>query len=168
MDGVFERTGLWLFESKFKSMINEGDLLDTLSLDIQVMLYLWALSKKYDKTPSGVLYNVVRRPGLKISQKESMPQFAKRVEKDILKRPDWYFYRFEVAIDRQDLQRWEAEFMAMLTEFMDWCDGKAGHYKNTNSCITKYGRCWGLTPCAEGAFHTLAKRKTVFRELEDV
>lgn len=168
MDGVFKRKGLWLFESKFKGMINEGDIVDTLSLDLQVYVYLWVLRRLYKMIPSGVLYNVVRRPGLKLGKAESMIAFGKRVEKDVLKRPEWYFYRFEVATSRKDLDQWAEEFEGLIVDFLDWWDGKVAHYKNSNSCVSKYGRCWGLTPCVSQDYFNLTKRKMVFRELEDV
>jgi len=167
MDGVFRRAGLWLFESKFKSMINEVNIIDTLSIDLQVLLYLWALGKGYKLTPSGVLYNVIRRPGLKLG-KGTLPQLGKRIEKDILKRQEFYFFRFEVATDKSDIAKWSIKFEAMITDFLDWWEGKVGHYDNSNSCITKYGRCAFLGACAEDQFHTLMKRPKVFRELEDV
>jgi len=168
MDGVFKRNGLWLFESKFKSRIEEEDIVDTLSIDLQVMLYLWALSKGYNLYPSGVLYNIVRRPGLKLNKAESLPNFGKRIQQDVLKRKDFYFYRFEVATDKGDIQKWSLEFEQLMSDFLNWWDGKVGHYKNTGNCITKYGRCWGLTPCVENDFHSLRKRDKVFKELEEI
>jgi len=68
MDGVFKRGAgaSWLFESKFKSLIVEADIVDCLALDIQVMLYLWALETQRKISPAGVYYNIVRRPGLKL------------------------------------------------------------------------------------------------------
>jgi len=119
-------------------------------------------------SPSGVLYNVIRRPGLRLGKTETMPQFGKRIEKDILKRTDFYFFRFEVATDKSDIAKWSIEFEDMVTDFLDWWEGKCGHYKNTGSCVTKYGRCQFLGACAEGQFHTLMKRPRVFRELEGV
>jgi hypothetical protein len=168
MDGVFKRNGLWLFESKFKSRIEEGDIVDTLAIDLQVMLYIWALGKGYKLQPSGVLYNIVRRPGLRLGKTETMPQLALRIKKDIESRPDFYFFRFEVAVDREDIAKWAAEFEQMLVDFLDWWEGKNGHYKNTGSCLTKYGRCDFLTACVENKFLNLIKRPVVFRELEDV
>lgn len=168
MDGVFKRNGLWLFESKFKSRIEEEDIIEVLAIDLQVMLYLWALGKGYALTPSGVLYNVVRRPGLKLGKAETLPQLGKRLEKDILKRTDFYFYRFEVATDKDDIAKWTLEFEQMVKDFMDWWENKVGHYKNTpNSCITKYGRCQFLSACVNNEYHNLTKRSTVFKELED-
>ena len=167
MDGVFKRSGLWLFETKFKGMINEGDILSTLNIDLQVMLYLWALSKVHKVSPSGVLYNVVRRPGLKLGKKETLPQLGKRIEKDIHKRPEFYFFRFEVAMDKDDIKKWEFEFEQMVADFLDWWSGKSGHYKNTGNCITKYGRCQFLQVCSAGQYFNLVKRKRVFKELDE-
>lgn len=169
MDGVFKRNGLWLFETKFKSMINDEDILDTLSIDLQVCLYIWALEKGYKLCPSGVLYNVVRRPGLKIGASESLPAFGQRIAKDISKRPEFYFFRFEVATEKSDIAKWLLEFEPMVVDFLNWWEGKVGHYKNTpNSCITKYGRCRFLNACVNGDMHSLQKREKVFSELEEV
>lgn len=165
MDGAFKNNGNWLFESKFKSMINERDLIDTLGFDTQCMLYLWALMFGYRIEPQGVLYNVVRRPGLQIKKGEALVQFANRIKEDIEGRPEWYFYRFEIAIGKEDIKRWSTTLDGMIMEFMDWCDGQLPTYPSTGACVTKYGRCWGLTACAEGNFHTMEKRPSVFREL---
>lgn len=171
MDGVFSSPKLWLFESKFKSRINEGDMVDTLPFELQVMLYIWALirSPKFkDITPSGVLYNVIRRLGLEQKKDETITQFAQRCIQDIQKRPEYYFIRLEISIGRDDLNKFEGELEDMLTDFMDWWAGKTGHYKNTGHCIDKYGRCPYLLLCA-GYKNSTAyiKRDRIFRELED-
>lgn len=167
MDGVFKRNGLWLFETKFKSMINEGDIAEALPLDMQVLMYLQALKEIYDHNPSGVLYNVVRRPGLQLKKSESLSAFSKRVSKDVEKRPEWYFYRFEVAITKSDLEKWATCFKGLMKDFMDWRDGKVSTYPRSGACHSKYGRCWGLTPCVTGSYDTLVKREKVFNELEE-
>lgn len=169
MDGMFRVKGLWLFESKFKSMLNENDIIDTLSLDLQVKLYLWAMWKLYGHIdiPSGVLYNIIRRFNLKQRQNENLLQFSKRCAEDLNSRPEWYFYRYEVATLKKDLEEFEQELVGMLTDFCDWWDGKTPHYRNPGSCIMKYGRCWGLTACVEKSPKSLNKRSVVFRELED-
>lgn len=166
-DGEFEKNGLWLFESKFKSMISEGNLVDTLSFETQVLLYLWALNKTYKKIPEGVLYNIVRRTCLRQGKGESLTKFAKRVAQDIEKRPDFYFMRFEVAVDKSDLVEFEGRLEGMVTDFYNWWQGTAPHYKNTYQCLGKYGRCTYLPACGSKDFTSLQKRKAVFKELED-
>lgn len=168
MDGMFKTKGMWLFESKFLSRINEGDIIDTLPLNLQVRLYLRALWKTQNVVPSGVLYNVVRRIGLKQGKKETLKQFANRCAEDLKKRPEWYFYRFEVDNSKEDLLVFEEELHGMVQDFCDWYDGTGNHYKNSGSCIRVYGRCDYLDACSDHSTHNLIKRKVVFRELEDI
>lgn len=167
MDGEFEKKGLWLFESKFKSQIQEGNLMDTLSYETQVMLYLWRLAKKSGRVPEGTLYNVVRRTALRERKGESISQFALRVMKDVEKRPKFYFIRFEIAIVKQDLDAFDSELSGMVRDFYDWWEGKVPHYKNTDECIGKYGRCQYMSICSRGDYSQFAKRNSVFKELED-
>lgn len=167
-DGEFFKSkGLWLFESKFKSMVSEGNLVDTLSFETQVLLYLWALKNLYNKIPEGVLYNIVRRNSLRRKKGESLAKFIKRLSLDIESRPDFYFMRFEIAIDPIDLKDFEKQMEGLIQDFYDWWQGKIPHYKNTYQCIGKYGRCTYLPACSSRDFISLQKRKIIFKELED-
>lgn len=167
-DGIFGNPNIYLFETKTKSMLNEADLVDTLWFELQVNLYLWAIRKMYKQVPAGVNYNIIRRTCLPKKKSESMPLYAKRIVTDIKKRPDFYFIRLEIKIAKEEMDEWEKELEAMVVDFMNWYDGKVGHYKNTNSCITKYGRCEYLNICSEGKYQDYTKRSMVFRELEDM
>lgn len=169
-DGRFRiKGGLWLFETKFKSMISEGDIVDSLAIDFQVMLYIWAMYEetKRGETPKGVLYNIVRRTALKQRVDESLVSFVKRVAADMDKRPDFYFMRMESAVTQGDIVKFEWDLMGIVKEIYLWWRGEAAHYKNTYSCIGKYGRCSFLPVCTGPDYSSLVKRKTVFKELED-
>lgn len=171
-DGVFkfkkDPKSLWLFEHKFLSMINEGDLVDTLSMNFQVNVYLYALQQIYKKIPNGVLYNIVRRTCLRQNKKESISQFAKRVAKDIETRPDFYFIRMNITIEKEQRVKFESDLKALITDFINWQEYKVIHYRNPNQCIDKYGKCQYLPICAEKKFYLYDKRETMFRELEDL
>ena len=158
---------LRLFETKTKSRIEEEDLVDRLPFDLQVNIYMYALRRIKKVVPSGVWYNLIRRPGLKQGKEESLLQFAKRCSDDIRERPEWYFSRLELSVSEKELDKWEGEFEDLVTDFYDWWQGKAGHYKNTNMCETKYGRCEMLDICAAQRMGRYYKRDKVFRELED-
>ena len=167
-DGRFTlRNELWVLETKTKSMINEQDLVDALSLDLQVNLYLWADWAEYKEMPTGVLYNIIRKTAIKPRTNETIPQYARRVGEDMDDRPEFYFVRLEVPILKQDMLAFKAELAGLLGDFKAWCDGKAPHYKNPHSCVTKYGKCEYLAACAQGDFSNLVKRDRVFKELED-
>lgn len=167
LDGAYGHNVLRLFETKTKSQINENDLVDMLPFELQINEYLWAL-RKLGKNVNGSLYNIIRRIGLEQRKKESITQFSKRCVEDIRERPEHYFLRLEILITKQDMERFEAEFEDMIKDFYDWWQGKAGHYKNTGACISKYGRCKYLTACATNKMGGYIKRDQVFRELEDV
>lgn len=170
-DGQFSykgQKGLWLFETKNKSRIDENSLLRILPFELQVQLYLWALMTESGRTPKGTLYNVIRRPGLRQGAKESLVQFARRCAEDVVKRPEWYFMRFEIAIGRSDIDEWLKEFDGLVSDFYAWAIGDLVTYKNTWSCENKYGTCECLSICSEGNYSNFEKRKTMFRELEDM
>ena len=166
-DGVYGEKSIRLFETKTKSMISVDNLIDTLWFEMQINLYLWAIEKTYKQIPSGVTYNIIRKTSLRMSSGESKVQYAKRVADDINKRPSFYFIRLNVSITKQDMDKFKEELEYLVTEFMDWCDGKTGTYKNTSQCMGKYGNCSFLGLCSKKDFGMYEKRKVVFRELDD-
>lgn len=167
MDGVYKNPRLWLFETKFKSLINEDDITEVLPVDKQVNTYMLVLAEEMKTTPAGVMYNVIRRTSIKIKKGESLQAYASRVVADIKKRPEFYFMRFEVATVKSDIEQFRVELKDMLKDYHAWYTGKAGHYRCSQSCVTKYGRCEYLPVCSSGNYSMLERRKKVFRELED-
>ena len=168
MDGVFKSNGIWLLETKTKGRIDEGSLVDTLPLNFQNNFYLSALRRMHKVKPSGVKYNIIRRTGFEQKKKESIVQFAKRCAADVRARPEFYFIRYEIGIDKAELDAFDIELENQIVEFMQWWTGKLKHYRNPNQCETKYGRCWALGICSNGNMKQYEKRKEVFRELEEI
>lgn len=165
-DGTFEASkGVWLFETKFKSMVNEGDLMETLSFETQVMLYLLQTWKQDNAVPKGVLYNIVRRGLMKRRVKEDVVQYAKRVGKDMETRPDHYFIRIESPNEKKDLVVFKGELEGLLSDMYNWWKGYVPHYKNTYQCVSKFGKCQFLAVCSRGDFNSVVKRAKVFEEL---
>ncbi|MFH1394922.1 MAG: PD-(D/E)XK nuclease family protein [Candidatus Omnitrophota bacterium] len=170
-DGQFTYSSsekIWLFETKNLSRIEEGTLAETLPLNLQVNLYLWALRQEYKKLPAGILYNIIRRPGLRQKVSESLQQFAVRCAEDISKRPEFYFIRLEIKMLMSDMDSWEKEFNNLLSDFYAWWKGDLGTYGHSSECNGKYGRCEYLPICAEEDYSSVGKRKVVYRELNDM
>lgn len=166
MDGVYyQDKKLWLFETKAKSRISEDSITDVLSLDFQINFYAYCLRLIYGKYPAGVKYNIVRRTGMEAKKGESLSQFTKRYEKDIEKRPEYYFMRYELALTEEEVDDFEIELHGTIKEFYDWYEKKSFNYKNTGQCETKYGNCWALGICTKSRLQNYEKRKIVFREL---
>ena len=168
IDGSFslKKGGPWLFETKTKSRVDEEILSDILPYDMQANIYLSALRRMGNTTPSGLLYNIIRRPALRRRNHESLKAFATRVSEDVSMRPDWYFIRMEMSVDGQDINRFEMELDDLISDFMMWWSGKSGHYKNTNHCQNKFGLCPCVGICLRNDKSGYFKRKAVFRELQ--
>jgi hypothetical protein len=124
------------------------------------------LRKIFKRNPAGVLYNIIRRSGLKQSTKESITEFGKRCVEDIQKRPDFYFIRMEVLVSPEEMRLFELELEDIIVDFMNWWQGISGHYKCSDHCINKYGHCQYLPLCSGKRFNQFVKRSVVFRELE--
>lgn len=168
MDGAFQvssKKRLRLFETKTKSRMDEGNLVDILPFELQINIYMWALRRLEKRRPVGVLYNIIRRPGLRPRKGELFPQFAERIVHDIKARPDWYFVRMEMDVTERELDKFEGELIDLVTDFIHWWKGKSGHWKNSNFCENKYGVCWALGICSRQDFHGTFVRERVFREL---
>jgi hypothetical protein len=133
----------------------------------QVNLYLNAIDKMQGN-PAEVLYNVVRRPGLRQGKFETTNAFVKRIADDVGNRPDWYFFRLKMTVERRDLQQFDQELTAVLSAFAGWQRGEIGSWKNSDACENKYGVCPYIKKCANGETTGLYKRSVVFRELEDM
>lgn len=165
-DGVFRlKKKLWLFETKTKSRIDEDFILTQLPMDLQVNVYVWALEKLRKEPVRGVLYNVLRTPGLLYLKTETLNQHLGRVRKDIRKRPEWYFIRYENVLIRSQVEEFKPTFGKMVEEVDGWFKKENPHYPNPCACMTKYGACAFLQKCATGSEVGLAKAKTPHKEL---
>lgn len=174
MDGVFiQNSKPWLFETKTKSVIDESNLLDTLSLDLQLNLYLWALERllyakdKNTEKPVGALYNILRRPRIEPRKGEALDDYGRRLSEDIASRPDFYFLRMEVAIDWRTVNEFGSEFTKMVTAFLAWDAAKRPAYTYGMPCVAKYGLCRYVPICHGNNFNPFYRRKEVFEELID-
>lgn len=165
-DGVQRIKGkLWLFETKTKGRIDEDTIMEKLSIDLQVNLYMWAIWKKYKEFPCGVVYNVIRRPMLRQGKNERLSEFVSKIKADIADRPDFYFIRNHGAVDKSEILEWEKnEFIPILKELIRWNEGE-GHYKNSSACTSGFTACSFLKICGQNNTGTFMRRKALFEEL---
>jgi len=169
IDGSFKlkNSGTWLFETKTKSRIDEEILSDILPFEMQANIYLSVLKRLDKKNPSGLLYNIIRRPNLRQRKNEPIAAFAKRISDDVAERPDWYFVRMEMAVSADEIDRFELGLEDLVSDFLLWWAGESGHYKNTGHCQNKFGLCPFVGLCLRGEKTYYFQRETVFRELQE-
>lgn len=156
-----------LFETKTRTDIDEALLIDAMPHERQLTTYLSVLRQKTGLDPAGALLNIIRKPQLRQRQKEDWAQFAKRIERDVQTRPEWYFVRMEMTISPQEINRAEAEMDDLISDFLLWRAGESGHYKNSRACVEYKRPCDYIRVCSHGDYRGLVKRPVVFRELEE-
>jgi hypothetical protein len=174
MDGNFRPQAgkkiIWLFETKNKSRLGESgetNLVDILPFELQTNLYLGAMEVMYQETPAGLILNIIRRPGFKGKKGETPEQLARRIESDVKKRPEFYFIRLRMTVDKRDLTRTRREHEALVEEFVRWAKGDGAHYRNSDHCENKYGTCEFLRVCARQDYSGLYQRAPRIRKEED-
>lgn len=74
----------------------------------QVMQYVLA-ARKLGWDVSHVIYDVARKPAIRVKQNETCEQFAERLAADTKERPDFYFARRDVPILEDDLGEFEIQ-----------------------------------------------------------
>lgn len=162
---VGKRPGL--FETKTKSRVMEGTLVDILSINRQANIYLQALHRMTGVRPAELTYNIIRRPQLRQKAQESFAAFRARLKEDVRKRADFYFFRLKMQLEKGDLDRFAVELNGMMGDFLMWWYGDIGHYRNGDHCENKYGVCPMIAICSHNDHTNYYTRDTVFRELSD-
>ena len=175
IDEAFYRksdNALVLQENKTKGQIDEDGIQSSLHMDLQTMMYSMALRHLTGSAPSEILYNVIRRPGLRPRQKETDQEFLKRVEEDVRGRPSFYFMRWQVELAPGDLDCWiDSTFNPILTQIIRWWDSIANdpfnpdspeHYVDPEGLFGRYGKSNYFNAITRGNFKGL-KKSDAFR-----
>lgn len=179
-DGAFRRGGkpLWLLETKTKGRIDEEGIAKSLPFDTQTMLYCWAIKQRFGEMPSGTVYDVIRNPQLKQKQGETSIEFVDRIREDVVKRPEWYFVRFDVTLQPSDLAKWEKSFLVpVVRQIVEWWESikqtpndpfrSPLHFIRPGAFWSQYGRSDMFEAITSDNTFSLEKRKVVYPELED-
>lgn len=168
-DGEFQRKGkLWLLETKTKGRIDENAIMTKVNFDFQSLFYLLTMEIETGCKPqqiAGVLYNVIRNPSLKLTQKESQRAHLERIQADARERPDHYFMRYEATFDVPLRERFKKELENKLIEFEAWMKGLLPTYPREGGCIGIW-HCSFLSACASGTMSGYVNTGRMFEELE--
>jgi hypothetical protein len=179
-DGVFRNKNgtLGLFETKTKSNIDETAIADTIRSDMQTLLYCYSLQRDYGEDPSNIIYNVVRRPGLKFRKDDTLPLYAERLAAEVNKKPDYYFIRWNIDVLPSDISRFvETTLNPVLERFLHWWGSVSldpfnrfqspYHFLNCNELYGKYGRASTYEYIVRGRKGSYMQRSCPFPELAE-
>jgi hypothetical protein len=184
IDGyTFQENGIWLFETKTKESIQQSGLfsfqaiVEKMEYELQVMIYSQAIYDLYGKYPTGVIYNLVKRPGQIFSgrfnkKSESIEQYLGRVSCDIDKKTDYknkkseYFLRYRIPLISSNIKKFIyqdlnqiVENIYRLTESFD------PGFRNSANCSMYRHPCEYLEICYANNKHRFIKKTSCFPEL---
>lgn len=135
-----------LIEHKTTSEITRlDDYFDQAAMSPQIHGYLLGAFHLTAEPVHDVLYNVLRKPSIRKTLKETPAQFVERVRADYLERPDFYFARRLITISAAQLRAFATEWRAVAYDIVN---GRV--YRNTGSCLKWNRRCEHLDDCLAG------------------
>jgi hypothetical protein len=97
-----------IMDHKTASKIGKS-YLERLPMDTQVRAYIMGALRGLGIKTDQVLYNVIRKTGLRRKSDESMKKFCARIALDYEARPDWYFFRETLTFDKDSIAALELE-----------------------------------------------------------
>lgn len=169
IDGIYTdaQGDWWLFETKTKGRIDDDAIVERLTFDVQVVMYMYVIEQLYGKRPKGVCYNLIRSPQLRQSTvpgKESAEEFYERIGADIRLRPTWYYLRHYVYMDDNDVTKGRYDLNQIIHQMYLWSNGDF-NYRNSASCFTGWSPCQYMRVCSCGDMDGFTKRERPFMEL---
>jgi len=159
----------YIVERKFPGQLSKN-FVDDMEMSPQTPWYLIAYCETYNPKRVGILYDYIRRPGIRQRKGESKEGFIQRVFKESTTRPEFYFYRAFVRKSPQDILMLKQEIVNQI-HLMEYVSDKGLWSKNRKACLAR-GRCQFLDICAHGQIPQVMamfeKKRTEHEELNDV
>jgi len=161
--------GYWLMDHKVISRISLGELMITLSGDLQLFTYMAAMCKKYNFNFKGFYYNIIRRPGQKVTKLDTnLKKHRDRIREDIKKRPEHYFTRLKVPMSCGEVANWVGtELNPILDAINNWAKSnyEEPNYYNPMALTNKYGMAPMTKVILNSDYNDLYQRDQLFSEL---
>ncbi len=144
------KENLWIVETKTKSRIAPGLIVDAGDLAAQNKFYaLFLPGNEYvvsKRKLRGVIYDIIRNPGLRPAKADNtLADYAERLAEDVASRSDFYFVRFPIEYSKKAMERFAKELFVKLLEYGLWLDGTSPTYKSDEGTLCTIG---GRAPCA--------------------
>ena len=154
----------WVFETKTASAMALGaDFIDRVKIDWQVTGYLVAAKSIIGVRPRGVLYNIIKKPGIRLKKGETKQAFTRRVfeEYTLHAQEKNYFQRHEFRLAPEQIDEWKKQILQIGKEIADRHQNKDSVWlQSTNACIGKYGSCVYLSACIDRKFNPMLYETT--------
>jgi hypothetical protein len=154
VDEVVAGPAVFEMKSTSREIAPGSDYWQSLRLDRQVSFYSFWANMVYGEI-SPTLFDVWRRPLLRLKKDESVLEYADRVEAKLRENPAEHFQRHEIARTDADLAQFELELWNIY-QTIKAMQARDGWYGNESQCISFMGSCPYKNICfREGATRTI-------------
>lgn len=115
---VQDRASGLIYPVETKTAASWDEDVNRLMLDFQVSTYSWTFHKLQGWDSVMFLYDVMRKPAIRLKKNEEVPDFLTRIEQSINEEPDSYFFRTKVSRSMNDISRVEEEMIIRARELV--------------------------------------------------
>lgn len=162
-----EKGTVYLWENKFFSQINEDNLLLQLPIDFQPLYYVLADKLEHGTQVAGMMYNIVRNTSKKPIKLETLLKYVARLRSEILKNPEYYFFRKPIHISQERISEFFKELFSIVENLKTNIEQESLNRMNYSSCMKVYFPCEYIGACSKNSmqgFHKVAG--SLYSELE--
>jgi len=149
----------WQIETKTASAQTlTAGYFDRVKLDSQVMGYMHACKEILGVFPRGIIYNVIKKPSIRLKKGESLREFQQRVYHEYTKfaTEKKYFTRTQVIVDRRRLKEWLKQTTTLANHIQDQVKNKSKFWPmNTGHCQGKFGSCQYMPACIARSYNKI-------------
>lgn len=134
----------WLVEYKTSGKV-DNNYFERLEIDDQITSYIYALQRTMNIKIAGVIYRVIKKPGIKQTQKETLAQYHERLLKDYQERPDFYYFESKFYRSQEDLAKFENDLW-YFTQQLLYEKRQDINTRNASRCMD-FGTCTYFPIC---------------------
>jgi len=165
IDGLFQDHAgdWWIFETKTASAqtLND-DYFERVKIDSQVTGYMHGAKHILGFFPRGVIYNVIKKPSIRLKAGETLVAFQRRCFEEYTQfaKEKSYFTRTELMIAQHRMDSWTEQTTYIIEELAGRIKRKEKIWvKNTGACKAFFSTCQYLPACISGEYNKLLYEK---------
>lgn len=140
-----KRTG-FLYPVETKTAATWDADVNRLMLDFQISLYSWAMAKMLKVHDVTFIYDVLKKPMMRLKQRETEAEFITRVGEEINADRPKFFIRDKITRSKSDIERTERELIIRSRELVRLRQTGDVYRTSGDHC---HWKCDFMPPCLE-------------------
>lgn len=114
---IDKRTGM-MFPVESKTVASWDNDVNRLMLDFQISVYAWAMSKMLRLEDVTFIYDILKKPMMRLKKNEGEQAFLDRIKEEIQGDKPKFFMRDKITRSRRDIERTERELVLRARELV--------------------------------------------------